>query len=112
FVVRQEHARAALGLAVLLAVFAQTGWLLRDYNPVSPDPFVFPRTDRIEALKSAIGDQRVAILGRDGLPPDSNVVYDIAQLASYDGMWVRDLDLLYRDHFGDGDNWRPILRGS
>lgn len=112
FVVRQRHARAVLGIVVGLAVFAQTGWLLRDYNPVSPDPYVFPRTAAIEALKSAVGHERVAVLGRDGLPPDSNLVYGISQLASYDGMWMRDLDHLYRDHFGDSDNWRPILRGS
>lgn len=112
FLVRQRLARQAFGLVIGLAVFAQTGWLLRDYNPVSPDPFVFPRTAAVTALKAAIGDERVAILGRDGLPPDSNLVYGIAQLASYDGMWMRDLDHLYRDHFGDGDNWRPIVRGS
>ncbi len=112
FVVRQRHVRFALGSAVLVVVFAQTGWLLARYNPVSPDAFVFPRTEAITALKKEIGDERVAILGRDGLPPDSNIVYGISQLASYDGMWVRDLDYLYRDQFGDGDNWRPILRGS
>jgi len=112
FVVRHRAARSALALVAGLAIFAQTGWLLRDYNPVSPDPFVFPRTEAVLALKKAIGDERVAILGRDGLPPDSNLVYGISQLASYDGMWMRDLDHLYRDHFGDGDNWRPIVRGS
>jgi len=112
FVLRQRHVRAVLGSVALVVVFAQTGWLLADYNPVSPDAFVFPRTEAITALKREIGDERVAILGRDGLPPDSNVVYGISQLASYDGMWVKDLDYLYRDQFGDGDNWRPILRGS
>lgn len=112
FLVRQRHARGVLAAAIGLSVFVQTGWLLHDYNPVSEDRFVFPRTDRTDALKSAIGDARVAILGIDGLPPDSNLVYGISQLASYDGMWVRGLDFLYRDHFGDSNNWRPILRGS
>lgn len=111
-VLRDRRARGALAVVVGLSIFAQTGWLLRDYNPVSPDEYVFPRTDRVLALKAAIGDERVAILGPDGLPPDSNVAYDLAQLASYDGMWMRSLDHLYRDHFGDGDNWRPIVRGS
>ncbi len=111
-VIHQRHVRSALALTAGAAIFAQTGWLLRDYNPVSPDRLVFPRTAAISALKAAIGDERVAILGRDGLPPDSNLVYGISQLASYDGMWMRDLDHLYRDHFGEGDNWRPILRGS
>ncbi len=110
--ISQRHARGVLAAAIGMAVFAQTGWLLHDYNPVSEDKFVFPRTDRTDALKSAIGDARVAILGIDGLPPDSNLAYGISQLASYDGMWVRDLDFVYRDHFGDSNNWRPILRGS
>lgn len=112
FVWRHRLARIVLGSAALVVVFGQTGWLLAHYNPVSPDAFVFPRTEAIDALKAEIGDERVAILGRDGLPPDSNVVYGISQLASYDGMWVKDLDFLYRDQFGDGDNWRPIVRGS
>ncbi len=111
-VMRHRAVRTLLGVAVAAAVFAQTGWLLRDYNPVSPDPFVFPRTDRIESLQRIVGRERLAILGNDGLPPDSNMVYGLSQLASYDGMWVRDLDALYRDQFGEGNNWRPILRGS
>ncbi|MBL8860380.1 MAG: YfhO family protein [Planctomycetes bacterium] len=105
-------ARAALAALATVAAFAQTGWLLADYNPTSPDAYVFPRTDRVVALAAELNGERVAILGRDGLPPDSNMVYGIAQLASYDGMWVRRLDHLHRDHFGDSDNWRPILRGS
>jgi len=111
-VARHRAVRTLLGVAVAAAIFAQTGWLLRDYNPVSPDAFVFPRTDRIEALQRIVGGERLAILGNDGLPPDSNMVYGLSQLASYDGMWVRDLDELYRDQFGESNNWRPILRGS
>lgn len=111
-VVRVPVARAALGVLAICAAYAQTGWLLRNYNPVSPDEFVYPRTAHVEALAAELRGERVAILGRDGLPPDSNMVYGIAQLSSYDGMWVRGLDRLYRDQFGDGGNWRPILRGS
>lgn len=112
FVATHAWVRAALGALVALAVFAQTGWLLRDYNPVSPDAFVFPRTEAVDALSKQLDGERVAILGRDGLPPDSNMVYGIAQLSNYDGMWPADVDRLYRDRFGAGDNWRPVLRGS
>src|SRR5262249_55437989 len=33
-------------------------------------------------------------------------------LANYDGLWVGAHDALYRALFGDGDNWRPMLRAS
>jgi hypothetical protein len=111
-VLRARRTRPALGALFGLAVFAQSGWLLRDYNPTSSDRFVFPVTNRIAALQRLVGHERLAILGRDGLPPDSNLVYGIDQVANYDGMWLRDLDHLYRDQFGDADNWRPVVHGS
>ncbi len=112
WLVRARVPRLVLGVAVGVSAFAQGGLLLSDYNPVSKDKFVFPVTPQIAELQSTIGDERLVILGQDAIPPDSNLVYRIKLLASYDGMWVRHFDHLYRDHFGDGDNWRPVLRGS
>lgn len=109
---RARIARLAAGATLLGAVFLQSGWLLRDYNPVTEDRFFFPVTPAIAALRETVGQDRVAILGEDGIPPDSNLAYGLSLIQSYDGMWVRDYDLLYRVMFGDTHNWRPIVRGG
>jgi len=109
-VVRASAWRALLATLVLAAVFAQSGLWLRDYNPTSEKRFYFPRTEAVSELQRLVGRERLAVLGEDMLPPDSNLAYGLNLLQNYDGMWVRDLDYLYRDHFGDEGNWRPIVK--
>jgi hypothetical protein len=111
-VARKPIVRALSTLAIGAACFLATGWLLHDYNPVTENRFYFPVTPAIAQLKSVVGKDRIAILGEDMIPPDSNIVYHLSILSNYDGMWVRDYDYLYRDHFGNGNNWRPITKGT
>lgn len=109
---RASWQRNVLTSVALAASFASTGWLWRDYNPVCEDRFFFPRTEAITKLAEIVGNERVAILGEDTIPPDANLPYGLSLIANYDGMWVRDYDHLYRDQFGDTHNWRPVLRAS
>lgn len=109
---RASWQRNALAGAALAASFASTGWLWRDYNPVCEDRYFFPRTAAITELSRIVGNERVAILGEDTIPPDANLPYGLSLITNYDGMWVRDYDHLYRDQFGDTHNWRPMLRAS
>lgn len=109
---RASWQRNLLASAALAASFASTGWTWRDYNPVCEDRFFFPRTAAITELARIVGNERVAILGEDTIPPDANLPYGLSLIANYDGMWVRDYDHLYRDQFGDTHNWRPVLRAS
>ncbi len=101
---------AAFGF--LPIVFLPTGWHWRNYEPVCEDRFFYPETPQLAALKSVVGEERVAILGEDSIPPMANLAWRINLLSNYDGMWVRDFDALYRTVFGDTYNWRPILKGS
>ena len=104
--------RAAAGLLLVAGVYLATGDLWHRYNPVCEDRFFFPRTTEIEQLSTHVGHERLAILGEDQIPPSSNLAYGLDIPQNYDGMWVRDYDYLYRDHFGDTNNWRPILEGT
>lgn len=110
-VARGTKLRALGGSTLVLVAFLQTGWQFKDYNPVCEDRLFFPATPSIRALRETVGTDRVAILGEDGIPPESNLAYGIAIPQAYDGMWVRRFDSLYRDRFGETHNWRSILRG-
>ena len=109
---RRRIARVLLVLVIGACVFLQGGHLLKDYNPVAEDRFFFPVTKAIASLQDQVGKDRLAILGEDMIPPDSNIAYHIDVAQNYDGMWVRDLDALYRREFGESNNWRPMLKCS
>ena len=109
---RSRLARGSAAALLVVGVYLSTGDLWRSYNPVCEDRHFFPRTPAIEELSRHVGKERVAILGEDMIPPSSNLAYGIDSPQNYDGMWVRDYDYLYRDHFGDSNNWRPMLEGT
>ena len=109
---RARWVQAVCGLAVLVCTFLGSGWLMRNYNPVTEDQYFFPMTPALHELVSRVGSERLAILGEDKLPPDVNLVYRLQTIDNYDGMWVQHYDHLYRDQFGDTHNWRPMLRSN
>ncbi|MBK8180473.1 MAG: YfhO family protein [Planctomycetes bacterium] len=108
---RRAWQRVLLQTLILLAVFLPSGWSLRDYNPTVEDRLVYPRTAAVERLKALAGDDPVVILGPETIPPHTNSVYGLRSLSSYDAMWVRKYDELYRESFGlGGGNWRLALQ--
>ncbi len=110
---QRKWIRVPLQLAILVVVFLQSGWVLRDYNPTVEDRFVYPKTPAIEQLVSQVGREPLVILGSDTIPPHTNGVYGINSLSSYDAMWIRRYDELYREAFGlGGGNWRLALQAS
>lgn len=109
---RHRMLRAGAGVLLVGSAYLATGDLWHAYNPVCEDRFFFPRTPAIAALQRHVGGERLAILGEDQIPPASNLAYGLDIPQNYDGMWVRHYDYLYRDQFGDTNNWRPILKGS
>ncbi|HTF89076.1 MAG TPA: YfhO family protein [Planctomycetota bacterium] len=108
---RSQFLRNAAQVVILCVIFLQSGWLLRDYNPTIEDKFVYPVTPGIAKLQRATAGEPLIVLGAEPLPPHVNLVYGLAILASYDAMWVRKYDELYRESFGlAGDNWRLALQ--
>jgi hypothetical protein len=65
-------------------------------------------TPAIAELQRAAGERDFAILGHDALPPASNAVYGLRQIAAYDALAIARFDELYVEWFGRGNNWRPI----
>ncbi len=111
WVVRSKWMQPILQLVILAAVFLQSGWPMRDYNPTAEDKFVYPETASIQELKRIAKAEPVVILGSDTLPPHTNSIYGINSLSSYDAMWIRKYDELYRESFGlGGGNWRLVLQ--
>jgi len=109
---RSQRVRAGLALGLVCVVFFPTGWHWRNYEPVCEDRFFYADTQMLSDLKSCVGEERVAILGEDSIPPMANLAWRINLLSNYDGIWVRDFDKLYRQLFGETYNWRPIVKGS
>src|SRR5262249_22296463 len=89
------------------------GWMLRNYNPTIPDRFFFPTTQAIQRLQAEVGAERLLILGRDTLPPDTNLMYGLSLPTNYDALWLHAYDELWTRHFGGGDNnWRPASQAT
>jgi Bacterial membrane protein YfhO len=108
----QGRIRRVLTAVIVLSVFLQTGYLFKNYNPVSAERFVFPKTKAVNDLTETVGRDSLAVLGDDSVIPDSNIVYHLSMPASYDGLWIGRYDKLYREIFGEGDNWRPMRKGT
>jgi hypothetical protein len=105
---RHARLKQLMQVCVLVVVFLQSGWLLRDYNPTIEDKFLYPVTPAIVKLQRIATNEPPLILGTDVVPPHANLVYGTKSLSSYDAMWVRDYDMLYRALFGRGGNWRLV----
>lgn len=91
---------SAARLAVLACVFLPWGWMLRNYNTTVPDRFVFPRTEALDRLRSAVGDERVLVIGGDTLPANTNLVYGVDLPTIDDGLGLAHYDALWTRHFG------------
>ena len=75
-------------------VFAQSGFLLRDYNPTIDPRYFYPVTPAMVTVTDAVADETVLV---DGLMnPDTNLWYRLRMPTSYDGMGVENYDLLQR----------------
>ncbi|HUR27983.1 MAG TPA: YfhO family protein [Planctomycetota bacterium] len=103
---RASWLRRVLALGVVAALFAQSGWLLRGFNPLSKDEHVFPRTDAIATIAAATGRERLQVIGEDTLPPQTNMMYGIADIAVYDALNVAAYDELYQALLDSHGNWR------
>ena len=85
---------AAAGVVLVGVVFAQSGFLLRDYNPSVEGRYFYPVSPSMEAVRGAVGPGTVALDGL--LSPDANLWYRLRTPASYDGVGVANQDLLTR----------------
>jgi hypothetical protein len=104
--------RGSLAVGVVVAAYLGTGNLFKEYNPLCENSHFFPVTPSIEVLQRKVGHDRLVILGEDTLPPDTNMAYGLRLISSYDGLWIRRYDRLFRAMFGESNNWRNTLHGT
>ncbi|MCK6446498.1 MAG: YfhO family protein [Planctomycetes bacterium] len=102
--------RRAWKLAAICGLLAivgyQNGWMLAGFNPTVPDRNVFPVTPAIEALQRETRGGNVLVLTENGLPPDTNMAYGIAQPPNYDALGVLRYEELSYLAFGSDGPWR------
>lgn len=104
--------RRICAAVLVAAVFLESGFLLKDYNPTIEDETFFPRTQSIQDLQRTVKDRRLMVLGERCLPPDTNLPYALRIASNYDALWVREFDTLYKALFDSKDNWRTAERAS
>jgi len=82
----------AAGAVLVGVVFAQSGFLLRGYNPSIEERYFYPEPQALEAVRAAAGAETLSLDGL--LLPDANLWYRLRTPHSYDGMGVATQDLL------------------
>lgn len=91
---RAGRVRDACCALALAALFGQSAWIARDYNPTIDASHFYPRTEAVEALARETRGELCAMVGEAPLPAESNLVYRVAMLANYDAMAVAEHDLV------------------
>lgn len=86
--------RLAGGGVLIAMVFAQSGFLLRHYNPTIEPQYFYPTTPAMAAVLESVGTDTVLVDGL--LNADVNLWYRLHMPTSYDGSGVENHDLLYR----------------
>lgn len=90
----RSWARIGGGTVLVGVVFAQTGFMLRQYNPTIDPRYFYPVSPAMAALRDTVGAETVMV---DGLMnPDTNLWYRLRIPSSYDGSGVYHYDLLQR----------------
>ena len=104
--------RVSLALGLMVFGYLGTGNLFKEYNPLCENRHFYPVTESVQQLQKHVGSDRLVIIGQDTLPPDTNMVYGLSMISSYDGLWVGRYDRLFRAMFGESTNWRNIEYGT
>jgi hypothetical protein len=96
-----EHQRVRVSMCgiILLVVLWQGGYQFKTHNPITENDLFYPLTPAIQTIQNTAGNSNTVILGYDSLPADSNLVYKIPMLTSYDALWIAHHDRLFRDMF-------------
>lgn len=99
---RSRVVKVVLSSLVLVMVFAQSGFLFKDYNPTIPERYFYPTTPSMKTLREITGNSTLLILGWNGILPNVNMVYKISMIPLYDALNIKYYDKLSRGVF-EGD---------
>src|SRR5438132_7809887 len=84
------------GAACLLVamVFAQSGFMLRHYNPTVDRRYFYPVSPAMSEINRRTAGEQTLRLAGAALPPDSNLWYRTLSPDNYDALGVRTYDTL------------------
>lgn len=89
---------AALGAAaVVVLIFLQSGFLLKDYNPTIEDRYFYPISPALEAISRQTGPAQTLRVDAALLPADSNLWYRLRSPSNYDAIGVRAYDRMHAE---------------
>jgi hypothetical protein len=88
--------RVASGVALLIALFASSGYLWRDWNPTVPRSLVYARSSALDGIQDVVGNDLALRLDSSLIPPDLNLAYGIRSPESDDANGIEDYQALYR----------------
>jgi hypothetical protein len=105
-----KRTRAILLGIVLLIVFLQSGYLLKDYNRLTKDRLFYPTTPAIKQLQQIVGDKTLASYSADTIMSNTNMVYKLRVISSLDALWVRHYDRLIQEIYGGIGSLRIVTK--
>lgn len=97
---RTSLAKNCLAVILLVIVFLQSGYLLKDYNPTIKDTYFYPVTPAIQKLQQVAGNRTLGILGGDTILPSLNMSYRLSTTLNYDNLGPRRYNQLGQEFFG------------
>jgi hypothetical protein len=92
----RRFVRVGGSVAVVAVVFAQSGFLLRDYNSTIDRRWFYASSPGLEALRAAAGPSEDSVSVGALLSADANLWYRLRSPDSYDGVGVYRYDVLQR----------------
>jgi len=97
---RKRWARFAVVSVLLGSVAAQGVYVFGDFMPVVEDRCVLPRNERLNAFVERTAGERVVFLTSDRLPVNTNALYGVRLLSSYEMLKERRWSLLREELLG------------
>ncbi len=96
--ISRPRVRTLLASAVLLVVFYQGGFLLKDYNPTIDERLFYPTTPTVQELGQQ--SQQILPVGNQIILPDLNLAYRLPIVGSYDALDIKYYAELELELFG------------
>lgn len=89
---RSKPVKTVFSGIILVVVFFQSGFLLKDFNPTIEDRFFYPVSPALGQLQQIVGNNNLTMTTLSpavSIPDDLNMVYHLYKPTSYDGLGVK-----------------------
>ncbi len=97
---QSQRTRHWSGAALIVIVFLETGYLLKDQNPTIPRSLFYPETAAIQQLRTLSQDAPLLVTGSNLFTANLNIPYQLSLVSSYDALDIRYYDELSTALFG------------